>query len=231
MSTSDPRVLVAADEPLYGKGLRLLLEASGLRSLYIGSAERALRLADPARREVLLWSTDGLSRERLERARDFRARSPRWGVCLLANGADPQALAALLESGTAGIAVVVRGSCPDIAEVATCVTRVAEGKGYVEAGLIDEVLRAGGSDPFAGLTPAEREVLALVAQGLRNREIARRLWKSEKAIEKSIARVFNKLGLDYGAHAHLDRRVVAASLFLRREPLAAAPVMAGPVNH
>jgi DNA-binding CsgD family transcriptional regulator len=64
------------------------------------------------------------------------------------------------------------------------------------------------------LTACEREVLELIAEGLRNPAIARRLWKSEKAIEKTVARVFGKLGLDATLMPDVDRRVTAACIYL-----------------
>jgi DNA-binding CsgD family transcriptional regulator len=64
------------------------------------------------------------------------------------------------------------------------------------------------------LSPAEREVLMLLADGLRNREIARRLWKSEKTIEKHVGNVFHKLDLDRTTHPGIDRRVSAARIYL-----------------
>lgn len=220
-----PRILIAADEPLYGRGLRLLVAAAGFDALYVESLTRAQRIVDGPRGDIVLWVSDLLDADGLEQARALRREHPGARLCMLANGAERDGLRRLLAQGCSGIVVVLRQRRPDIAEVTGWLERLVAGDGYVEPDLLDVLLgeRDETEDPLGTLSSSEREVLELVAEGLRNRAIARRLWKSEKAIEKSVARLLSKLELGPDACADLDRRVVAAGLYLRHCGVGHAP--------
>ena len=218
----DVRVLLAADEPLQGRGLKLLLEASGFDSLYVECLTRARRMLGGALKEVLLWVGDHLDAESLEQVRAIRQAHRDLGVCVLANGADPAALRALLSDDARGFAFLLRGNQPEVEELIDALVRAADGQATLEPSLLERMFTSSNSHctGLEWLSDGEREVLELVALGLRNREIARRLWKSEKTIEKHVGRLFSKLGLDPEANPHLDRRVSAARIFLSERSLA-----------
>jgi DNA-binding NarL/FixJ family response regulator len=212
----DVRVLLAADEPLHGRALKLLLEGSGFQALYVECLKRARRMLGGAHQEVLLWVGDQLDEESLEQARAIRETHPDVGVCVLANGADPVALRALLSHNARGFAFLLRGNQPEVEDLLDALARAAEGQATLEPCVLERMFTSSNSDRtgLEWLSRSEREVLELVAQGLRNREIARRLLRSEKTVEKRVGQLFSKLGLDPETNPHLDRRVSAARIFL-----------------
>ena len=214
------RVLLAAEEPIEGRALRLLLEATGLHALYVERLGRARRMLGGRLKEVLLWLGDYLGADALEQARAIRHAHRDMGLCILANGADPDALRALIADNPRGFAFLLRQRRPELDELLDALGRAADGQTAVEPALLERLFETAetGSSRLDRLTRGEREVLELVALGLRNREIARRLWKSEKTVEKRIGQVFSKLGLDLEANQHLDRRVTAARIFLSEQP-------------
>ena len=92
--------------------------------------------------------------------------------------------------------------------------QVAHGRAAVEPQILERLLLDLEEDLLPeSLTPTEERVLEMIASGLRNREIARRTNRSEKAIEKQVGRVFAKLGLQADIDGRIDRRVTAARLF------------------
>lgn len=213
---SNGRALVIAEEPLEAAGLRLILESSDYRAFDVGDLERAERMVDDGRRDLVVWSCDHLTLELARAGARLRTLHPRAALCLLTRAADPGAVRTLLTGGSRGLALILRTSRPDVDEVVSLLDSLANGRGYVEPAVLDDLLDdASEPDHFAVLSATERQVLELIAEGYRNAEIARRLWKTEKAVEKSVARLFCKLGLEPGKFPHLDRRVVAASLFLQ----------------
>jgi len=211
------RVVVAADDQLFARGLRTLLEENGFTAYCVDSSVRAERMLDVERRDVVLLAFDFLDRQALSQAGDLRRARHGARICLLANGADTKALRGLLAHGTRDLAVVLRSQCREVGELVDVIYALHEGRNYVEPAVLDRLLASAArpEDRFADLSCTERQVLELMARGLRNSEIARRMWKTEKAVEKSVARLFAKLGLDATTCPHLDRRVVAARIYLR----------------
>ncbi len=215
------RVLLTTDEPLLGRALKCLLEAHGLRAFDAERLDRARRMLGVADNEVILWVGDRLDAEAAEQAREIREAHRGVGLCVLADSADPAALCALVANNAEGFAFLLRSKRPGIDELLDALGRAADGRSTVEPCILEQLTAP--QDPHDNdlepLSDGEREVLELVALGLRNHEIARRLWKSEKTIEKRIGHLFPKLGLHPGAHPHLDRRVAAARIYLCKGPV------------
>jgi DNA-binding NarL/FixJ family response regulator len=209
------RILVVAAEPLNGIAIKALLESLGLVAIYVPTVAAAAELP-PSPRDILVWLADFVDAESLAAARELKRRQARMGLCLIANGADPGALRDLLADDPERFGLVARRRNPNALVVVAALSRVARGQGTVDGTVLRHILSSDGPDPVAldRLSAVEREVLELLAQGYRNREIARRLWKSEKTVEKHIAQVFQKLDLEARATTHLDRRVAAARIFL-----------------
>ena len=214
------RLLILVEEKLIGRGLASLL-GPRYDTHQVESFERAARLLGSRRAEVALWLGDRVDPDTAERLTELRSRHPHVGLCLLARDADSDTLRSLLARAAGGTAVLLRTDELDVDELMTALDDVLAGKSTLEPSLLEDLLRhnaAEHGDALDALTPAERETLELVSLGLRNREIARRLWKSEKAIEKQVSHVFAKLGLDPDSTTHLDRRVTAARIFFACRP-------------
>ena len=120
----------------------------------------------------------------------------------------------LLTDRPAGAGYLLKDRVYDGAGLADALRRVTEGETVVDHEVVARLLaRRRDDDPVAGLTEREREVLGLVAEGLSNREIARRLFITERTVEAHVTKVFQRLGLDEDDRTH--RRVRAVILFLR----------------
>lgn len=214
------RLLILAEEQLIGRGLASLL-APRFETHSIESFARMRRLLGSSHVEVAVWLGERLDRPAVAQLEALKSEYPGLRLCLMTRTADVDALRPLLQHHPDGIAVLFRSGELDVNEVIGSLNQVLAGLSTLEPAVLGRLLDAGevDGDDLAGLTLAEREVLALVAQGLRNREIARRVLKSEKAVEKQVSHVFKKLGLDQATAPHLDRRVTAARIFFtsRRE--------------
>lgn len=215
-AAQDVRVLVAAGEPLEGRALKLLLETVGYRALDVESISRARRMLGSPLTEVLLWVDGRLDTTAAAEVLELRRDHGDVGVCLLARGADPAALRALLVASAEGIAFLHRARRPGPDELVDALSLAASGQSMLEPSLVERLVAV--PDPpgetLEWLSDGERQVLELVADGLRNEAIARRLCKSQKTVEKRVSQVFAKLGLDAREHPDLDRRVAAARIFL-----------------
>jgi DNA-binding NarL/FixJ family response regulator len=224
------RLLILSEERLIGRGLAALL-ASRFETHSIESFQRLGRLLDSERVEVALWLGDRLDAQTVHELETLKDAHPALRLCLLARAADIDALRPLLHDHPRGVAVLFRSGELDVGQVVGSLNEVLAGRSILEPAVLERLLDNWpvGHHQLARLTPAEREVLELVAQGLRNREIARRIWKSEKAVEKQVSHLFKKLGLDQETAPHLDRRVTAARIFFSARPrgIAAAGSSAG----
>jgi DNA-binding NarL/FixJ family response regulator len=212
------RLLILAEERLLGRGLASLLEP-GFDTHAIESFERADRLLGADRVEIALWLGDRLDTETVEQLEELKRAHPGLRLCLIARAADADALRPLLRDGD-GVAVLLRCGDLDVNEVRASLSGILAGRSTLEPWVLERLIERARDDhdALAQLTPMEHQVLELVAEGLRNREIARRVWKSEKAIEKQVSHVFEKLGLDHRSAPHLDRRVTAARIFFSCRP-------------
>jgi DNA-binding NarL/FixJ family response regulator len=212
------RLLILADERLLGRGLASLLEPR-YETHMIESFDRAGRMLGSTHDEIALWVGDRVDTSTVERLEALRRAHPDVRLCIVAHAADIEALRPLLARTAGGVAVLLRKDQLDVGEVVAGLDDVIAGRSTLEPRILEQLLaQSDGDDVLAALTPSEHEILEMVAFGLRNREIARRLWKSEKAIEKQVSHVFSKLGLDRERQPHLDRRVTAARIFFSCRP-------------
>ena len=140
-------------------------------------------------------------------------------LCIVAHATEPEALRALVARRSEAVAVLQRRDGLDLGTVVATLDDILSGHSTLEPGILAQLVAAGaGNDALADLTPSEHEIIELVAYGLRNSEIARRLWKSEKSIERQVSHVFVKLGLHHSRHPHIDRRVTAARIYFACRP-------------
>jgi DNA-binding NarL/FixJ family response regulator len=150
----------------------------------------------------------------LRAAREIRERFPDTGVLVLSQYIEAGYAIDLLSESTEGVGYLLKDRVADIEEFAAAVRRVSEGGSALDPAVVSELVgRRRRDDPIDQLTPREREVLELMAEGRSNQAIADRLFVTLRAVEKHVTSIFSKLDLPAGADDH--RRVLAVLLFLR----------------
>jgi DNA-binding NarL/FixJ family response regulator len=151
--------------------------------------------------------------EGLHAARAIHEQWPDVGVLVFSQYIETQAAAELLSLAPAGVGYLLKDRVADVSDFVDAITRVAQGGTVLDPEVVRQLLSAGRrGDALAGLTPREREVLSLIAQGRSNAAIAGALVISPKVVEKHVASIFGKLGL---APSDSDnRRVIAAIRYL-----------------
>jgi serine/threonine-protein kinase PknK len=150
--------------------------------------------------------------EGLEAARQIREAFPETGILVLSAHVEVDEAMTLLASGDR-VGYLLKSRVTDVSDFVESVTRVARGGSVVDPGLVQELVRARRRhDPLDGLTPREREVLALMAEGRSNSGIARRLFVTEGTVEKHVHSLLPKLGIYEEDDDH--RRVLAVVTFL-----------------
>jgi DNA-binding NarL/FixJ family response regulator len=150
--------------------------------------------------------------EGLDVAGVIRGELPEIGILVLSAHDDVEHAVELLSSGH-GIGYLLKSRVTDVAEFVDSLQRIANGGSVVDPALIQELVSGRRrEDPLAVLSPREREVLALMAEGRTNAGIARRLWLTEGTVEKHVRSILNKLNLPETADDH--RRVRAVITFL-----------------
>ena len=213
------RVVIADDSLLIRDGLRMVIEHIDDVEI-IGEATDLPTLLDAvAEHEPDVVITDLRmpptgTNEGLEAARTIRATHPDVGVILLTQHADPEHVLGMLADGTAAVGYLLKENLGDRTELGRAIRSVAEGGSAIDPAVVDILVRANtaSSSPLEQLSPREREVMGLVAEGLANAGIAERLVISTKAVEKHVGAIFTKLGLSEETDAH--RRVRAVLMWL-----------------
>jgi DNA-binding NarL/FixJ family response regulator len=212
------RVVIAEDSVFVREGLARILERRGFE--VVGQAENAEQLMLKVRSyapEVVVTDirmppthTD----EGLRAARQIRAEHPATAVLVLSQHAEPGYAMELLADSAEGVGYLLKDRVADAGEFAEAVRRVARGGSALDPIVVSHLVgRPRERHPLAHLTPREREVLELVAEGRSNAGIAERLVITEAAVEKHIRSIFQKLDLQPAAEDH--RRVLAVLAFLR----------------
>jgi len=213
------RVVIAEDTVLLREGVvRLLTEAGFDVVAQSGNADDLLRHVAMHKPDVAIVDirmppthTD----EGLRAAREIRERFPATGVLVLSQYVESAYALELLTDNSEGVGYLLKDRVSDLEEFATSVRRVAEGGSALDPEVVAQLLgrRREAADPLASLTPREREVLELMAEGRSNQAIAERLFVTLRAVEKHVTSIFGKLGLPASSDDH--RRVLAVLAFLR----------------
>jgi DNA-binding NarL/FixJ family response regulator len=152
------------------------------------------------------------STEGLDAAREIREAFPDTGILVLSAHAEVEHAMELLAGGQ-GIGYLLKSRVTDVDEFIETLERIAGGAAVVDPALVQELVVARRvEDPLADLTPREREVLALMAEGRSNAGIARVLWVTEGTVEKHVRSILAKLRLPETGDDH--RRVLAVIAFL-----------------
>ena len=215
------RVVIAEDQALLREGIVALLRDKGID--VVAQAEDGAGLLrvlaghkpDLAIVDVRLPPT--FTDEGIRAALEARAKYPGLGVLILSAYVEPVYTAELLDSGgEGGIGYLLKERVGDVKGFVASVRRVAEGGTALDREVVSELVRQRSGDDdgaLAALTPREREVLGLMAEGRTNTAIARALVVTPGAVEKHISNIFSKLDLPATDEDH--RRVLAVLAYLR----------------
>ena len=216
------RAVIVEDLALLREGIVALLRENGID--VVAQAEDGPGLErivsghkpDVAIVDVRLPPT--FSDEGLRAAIEARKRHPGLGVLILSQYVEPVYTAELMASGEAGVGFLLKERVGEVRAFIDAVQRVADGGTALDREVVAELMRArtaGGADDGAlgSLTPREREVLELMAEGRSNAAVARALVVSGGAVEKHVRNIFAKLDLPASDDDH--RRVLAVLAFLR----------------
>jgi serine/threonine-protein kinase PknK len=213
---SDLRVVLAEDDVLLREGLASLLERSGFEVVgQAGDGAQLLALVDAETPELVVVDIrmpPTHTSEGLDAAQRIRQEHPETGILVLSAHVEVEHAMELLAGGR-GIGYLLKSRVTDVEEFIDTLQRVARGGSVVDPGLVAELVASRHrDDPLAVLSPREREVLALMAEGRSNSGIARRLWVTEGTVEKHVRSILTKLTLPETDDDH--RRVLAVLTFL-----------------
>lgn len=221
MSGDSPlRIGLADDAVLLREALAASLAAAGFD--VVGQAadvDGLMNLAREAVPDVLVVDVrmpPTHTTEGLEAARHIRQEHPRMGILVLSQYIETRYAVDLLRDDPAGIGYLLKERVMRIADLADAVRRVAAGESVVDPEVVARLLgRPRAHTALDELTPREREILGLMAEGRSNAGIAERLVLDPKTIEGHVTRIFSKLALEPASEDH--RRVLAVLTYLRQE--------------
>jgi DNA-binding NarL/FixJ family response regulator len=211
-------VVVADDVMLTREGIVRLLGEAGVE--VVGQSRDATELMKQVRSlrpdvaivDIRMPPTH--TDEGLIAARQIRSEYPNVGVLVLSQYVEPGYAMELIESYPERIGYLLKDRVFDVATVVDALRRIMEGETVIDPTIVSRLVgRRRREDPLAELTPREREVLGLVAEGMSNGAIARRLSLTERTVEAHVTQIFQKLGLLESPDQH--RRVLAVLTFLR----------------
>jgi DNA-binding NarL/FixJ family response regulator len=154
--------------------------------------------------------------EGLRAAKQIRAELPKTGVLVLSAYLESEYALELLSESAEGVGYLLKDRVSDVEQFVSAVRRVGEGGSALDPEIVSRLVgRRRRLDPLDDLTPREREVLSVMAEGLSNAAVAARLVVTERAVEKHVTSIFAKLRLPASPDQH--RRVLAVLAFLRAD--------------
>lgn len=216
------RVVIAEDSVLLREGLTRLLTDLGHEVVAgVADAEALLatitelagrdELPDVVVADVRMPPTH--TDEGVRAAVELRGRYPDLGVLVLSQYVEERYATELLAGSSRGVGYLLKDRVADVREFVAAVERVAQGGTALDPEVVGQLLgRSRKQDVLAALTPREREVLGLMAEGRTNSAVARQLVVSDGAVEKHVSNIFMKLGLTPSDGDH--RRVLAVLTYL-----------------
>ena len=214
------RVVIADDSPLLREGIASFVRSEGIDVVAEASdADELLAAVDLHEPDVAIvdirmppTQTD----EGIQAAHEIRRRHPGMGVVLLSHHVEVGVATQVLAEAPQRLGYLLKDRVSDPADFAGSLRRVAGGGTALDPEVVSGLLRNPGEDgPLQSLSPREREVLELVAEGRSNKAISERLVITQAAVQKHVSTIFNKLGLPAGVDD--DRRILAVLAYLRPE--------------
>jgi DNA-binding NarL/FixJ family response regulator len=212
------RVVVADDSVLLREGVVRLLTENGFEVVgQAGDADDLIRKVRAHKPDVAVvdirmppTNTD----DGLRAALEIRAELPDTGVLVLSQYVEEGYALDLVGDSAGGVGYLLKDRVADVDRFVDSVRRVADGGSALDPEVVSQLVgRARRDDPIDELTPREREVLELMAEGRSNNAIAEHMVVTERAVEKHVTSIFGKLGLAPAPEDH--RRVLAVLAFLR----------------
>ncbi|MFF3291276.1 response regulator [Streptomyces sp. NPDC003023] len=214
------RIVIAEDDPLLREGLALLLRAESLDVVATaGTADAALDAIDEHKPDVAILDvrmppthTD----EGIRAAVEARRRRPDLCVLVLSAYVEQSFATELLTGGVVGLGYLLKERVGRVEEFLEALGRVADGGTAIDPEVVAQLFTRSRDDTrLERLSPRERDVLALMAEGLGNSAIAERLFVTDGAVHKHIRSIFGKL--DLSPTDRVDRRVAAVLRYLENE--------------
>ncbi|MGV0780701.1 response regulator [Mycolicibacterium peregrinum] len=212
----ETRVVVADDDVLLREGLASLLERGGLQvDGQAGNAEHLVNLVHDLKPQLAIVDIrmpPTHTSEGLDAAKLIRQKYPETAILVLSAHVDVEHAVELLAGGHS-VGYLLKSRVTDVDDFIDTVKRIANGASVVDPALVQELISAQRrDDPLAALSAREHEVLALMAEGLSNAGIGRRLWVTEGTVEKHVRSILTKLSLPETGDDH--RRVRAVIMYL-----------------
>lgn len=212
----ETRVVVADDDVLLREGLASLLERAGLQvEGQAGDAEQLVNLVHDLKPQLAIVDIrmpPTHTSEGLDAAKLVRQKYPDTAILVLSAHVDVEHAVELLAGGHS-VGYLLKSRVTDVDDFIDTVQRIANGASVVDPALVQELISAQRrNDPLAALSAREREVLGLMAEGLSNSGIGRRLWVTEGTVEKHVRSILTKLNLPETGDDH--RRVRAVITYL-----------------
>ena len=210
-------MVIADDAVLLREGIVRLLEEADIEVVgQAGDAEDLIRKVGAHKPDVAIVDIrmpPGDADDGLKAALQIREQWPGTAVLVLSQYADDHSALQLLSAGAEGVGYLLKDRVADVHAFVDAVRRVAAGGSALDPEVVSRMVGRHQADPLADLTPRERQVLELMAQGLSNKAICDELVLSERAVERHITGVLSKLGIPATGQEH--RRVLAVLAYLR----------------
>jgi len=212
------RVVLAEDSVLLREGIARILEEAGIEVVgQAGDAEDLLRKVRAHKPDMAITDIrmpPSHTDEGLRAAHEIRGELPDVGVLVLSQYVEEGYALDLLADNAAGLGYLLKDRVGDVDAFLDAVRRVSEGGSALDPEVVSQLMgRKRRDDPLDELTPREREVLGLMAEGRSNHAIAETLVVTERAVEKHVTNIFSKLNLTNTPQDH--RRVLAVLAYLR----------------
>jgi DNA-binding NarL/FixJ family response regulator len=213
------RVVVGEDQPLVREGIVRVLEEAGLEVVGVaGDAEDLVRKAGAHHPDVVVTDIQmppDLTDDGLRAAQQIRSSQPEVGVVVLTQFLEDRYALDLVGDRAQGVGYLLKDRVGDLALFIDAVRRVARGGSALDPEVVQRMVgRRREEGPLDELTPREREVLGLMAEGRSNQGIADELIVTVAAVERHVTSIFSKLDLHQAPEDH--RRVLAVLQYLRR---------------